>query len=259
VNRALEAAYAMLGLRPGADRETVERAYRRLIKEHHPDRLGGNGERASEINRAYTLIRKTPAYPPPVPIPQRTGRAERRGGGVFAFLIVGLVAVTSLIVFTAGGTGESPWASLQASIERGGETVVTSGPPRPGLEEPIATSLIDLAVADAVRLHESAETRSMAANSAECLRALRAEPSAARFDSCAAFDEAVSILETGRAGFQRGPFNAAAVSARQVAAGRLFSTDTFAVDSRLQQIRSRVQLALFPTIPDPPAADLNSL
>ncbi|QIL02183.1 J domain-containing protein [Sphingomonas sinipercae] len=256
MNGSLEAAYAMLGLRPGANRDAVEREYRRLIKEYHPDHAGGDGERAAEINRAYALIRKTPAHPPPVATYPQHSLQRRKLTGLSPFLGLALLIAAVLVGWNVAGNDEVSWTALGASFDgsAANETFINAQP-RPGLDEPLATRLIDLAVADAIRLHEAAEPRSMAANSAECLRALRADPSATRFDSCAAFDEAISILETGRAGFQRGPFNAASVSARQVAAGRLLSTDTFAVDSRLQQMRSRVQMTLFPRIPDPPRTE----
>ena len=50
-------AYAALGLEPGADAAAIEQAYRRLIKQHHPDRAGGDARRAAEINRAYRELR----------------------------------------------------------------------------------------------------------------------------------------------------------------------------------------------------------
>jgi curved DNA-binding protein CbpA len=49
---AERSAYAILGLRPGAGRAEVNDAYRRLMKRHHPDRPGGDSNRAAEINRA---------------------------------------------------------------------------------------------------------------------------------------------------------------------------------------------------------------
>jgi DnaJ family protein A protein 1 len=49
--------YAVLGLKPGADRDAIEQAYRSLIKRYHPDREGGDGKRAAEINRAYFELR----------------------------------------------------------------------------------------------------------------------------------------------------------------------------------------------------------
>jgi DnaJ like chaperone protein len=57
--------YSVLGVARGADERTVKRAYRKLISEHHPDRLGDLPEdlrrraeqRASEINAAYERIK----------------------------------------------------------------------------------------------------------------------------------------------------------------------------------------------------------
>src|SRR5947209_2482029 len=50
-------AYAALGLEPDADSAQIERAYKRLIKEHHPDRAGGDARRAAELKRAYRELR----------------------------------------------------------------------------------------------------------------------------------------------------------------------------------------------------------
>jgi len=57
--------YAVLGISRDADERAVKRAYRKLISEHHPDRLGDLPEdmrkraeaRASEINAAYERIK----------------------------------------------------------------------------------------------------------------------------------------------------------------------------------------------------------
>jgi DnaJ like chaperone protein len=57
--------YAVLGVTRDADERAVKRAYRKLISEHHPDRLGDLPEemrkraesRASEINAAYERIK----------------------------------------------------------------------------------------------------------------------------------------------------------------------------------------------------------
>ncbi len=58
--------YAVLGIDRSADERAVKRAYRKLISEHHPDRLGDLPEdmrrqaesRASEINAAYDRIKE---------------------------------------------------------------------------------------------------------------------------------------------------------------------------------------------------------
>ena len=57
--------YTVLGIEHGADERAIKRAYRKLISEHHPDRLGDLPEamrkqaeaRASEINAAYERIK----------------------------------------------------------------------------------------------------------------------------------------------------------------------------------------------------------
>lgn len=58
--------YAVLGLQPGADLSEVKRAWRRLVAEHHPDRLVARGlpadfiriatERMAAINAAYNEL-----------------------------------------------------------------------------------------------------------------------------------------------------------------------------------------------------------
>ena len=51
--------YAVLGLSPGCSADDIRRAYRRLAREHHPDRNGGAPEavrRAQEINGAHDLL-----------------------------------------------------------------------------------------------------------------------------------------------------------------------------------------------------------
>lgn len=57
-------SYAVLGLTPGASEREIKIAYRRLISQHHPDKLGDvpdelkrrAEERAREINAAYEKI-----------------------------------------------------------------------------------------------------------------------------------------------------------------------------------------------------------
>jgi DnaJ like chaperone protein len=61
-------AYKVLGVEPDADDATVKRAYRRLMNQHHPDKLLARGlpqsmasvaeERTLEIRGAYDTIRR---------------------------------------------------------------------------------------------------------------------------------------------------------------------------------------------------------
>jgi DnaJ like chaperone protein len=62
--------YAVLGIDRNADERAIKRAYRKLISEHHPDRLGDLPEdmrkraesRASEINAAYDRIKEARGF-----------------------------------------------------------------------------------------------------------------------------------------------------------------------------------------------------
>lgn len=61
----LRRSYAHLGVPLGADIEAVRSAWRRLVREHHPDRHAGHpelqqrgSERVKEINRAYEEIKR---------------------------------------------------------------------------------------------------------------------------------------------------------------------------------------------------------
>lgn len=64
--QALAGAHAVLGVEPGADDASVKRAYRRLMSQHHPDKLVSRGlpeemmqlatQKTQEIKAAYELI-----------------------------------------------------------------------------------------------------------------------------------------------------------------------------------------------------------
>lgn len=56
--------YKVLGVSPGADEETVKKAYKELVKKYHPDKYVNNpladlaAEKMKEINQAYDMIMK---------------------------------------------------------------------------------------------------------------------------------------------------------------------------------------------------------
>jgi hypothetical protein len=251
--------YAMLGLRPGAGRAEVDEAYRRLIKRYHPDRMGGDGSRAAEINRAYTILRQNlPAQahrtmPVPMPPPRRSAGRRRTG-----WLVVSLLLVAGIgAVATQGSRGIStrtayerplPWANSAESVPRAATQT--------DFDEPLHAAVIDQAIADAVKFHRAGDLDSTLAFSRACHNSLRAKPSLTWFDACAAFDEATLTLNSDNALADSGPFNGTAVIARQIAAARQLSGDPLSADSRLHAIRSRVDLALLPRIDEAAAPQL---
>ena len=68
----LSDAYKVLGVDEDADSKTVKRAYRKLMNEHHPDKLMAKGlppemmnvakEKSQEIQNAYDLIKKIKGF-----------------------------------------------------------------------------------------------------------------------------------------------------------------------------------------------------
>ena len=64
----LDAAYEILGIRPDVDGNALKRAYRRLMNQHHPDKLVARGmpeemvqlatQKSQEIREAYETIKK---------------------------------------------------------------------------------------------------------------------------------------------------------------------------------------------------------
>src|SRR5690348_11427861 len=92
-------AYAALGLEPDADSAAIEQAYKRLIKEHHPDREGGDARRAAEINRAYRDLRASRNLKDPLELNEEwaeDARARRLGWLGFAAIVV--VTATGLLL-----------------------------------------------------------------------------------------------------------------------------------------------------------------
>ncbi|MBW0145249.1 J domain-containing protein [Sphingomicrobium clamense] len=81
--------YAALGLDPDASKRDIRRAYRRLMREHHPDtHPGDGGARAREINAAHDILSdplrrrdydrlRAAATPDPAPAPVQPTRPVR--------------------------------------------------------------------------------------------------------------------------------------------------------------------------------------
>jgi len=66
------AAYKVLGVDASDDKATVKRAYRRLMSQHHPDKLVSKGlpeemiklatDKTQHIQKAYELIKETKGW-----------------------------------------------------------------------------------------------------------------------------------------------------------------------------------------------------
>ena len=245
-------AFTVLGLQPGADAAAVEQAYKRLIKQHHPDRVGGDSTRAAEINRAYRELRKGTAEIDPLEFNDRGG-ARRRPRWPVAALVAGAVIGGAML-----GMGPSvPRPNLSSADVRASPHAAPRSTPDP-IGGELHRDAIDDAVRDAIRIYRSGNESELAAASRQCQRSFRDEPGTRMLDRCAAFDDAVVGLQDRDPLRDAGPFAPLAVTGRQWSAASVLSDDSLAIDSRLDQIRLQVDLALVPHVAPiaPPAKDL---
>ena len=236
-------AYAILGLQPGADAGAVEQAYKRLIKQHHPDRQGGNAARAAEINRAYRELRRGTMKDP---LEFNDDIFGRRGSGlrwpVAALIIAGVVVL--LVLMTGPVARMIPQAGAHLPLGHVAPAAVAADP----MDQPIHLAAIDAAARQALRLSRTRDEMALADATSECHRDFQRNPSLRLFDRCAAFDDAVVQLQDRDPLRDQGPFAPLQVTGRQWSAASALSTDYLAIDSRLDQIRLRVELGLAPLI-----------
>ena len=240
--------YATLGLKPGADAAAIAKAYKRLIKRHHPDRAGGDVKRASEINRAYRELRLAGEAKEPLDLEfsEELRRGQSRSTQA-ALLLCALLLVLGLVTGLAQRN-----APLVQPV--GAARSPPSAQPLNMMERPISTEAINAGIGDAVRLWGSEDEIALAGQSRECHRRLRADPNLGQLDRCAAFDDAVILLQDRDPLRNTGPFSELAVTGRLMSGGTLLSDDYLAVDGRLDRVRLQVELALarkeLPRLPD---------
>jgi len=249
--RAEPSSYAVLGLEPGADPAAIERAYKKLIKRHHPDRAGGDARRAAEINRAYRELRGRQSLAEPLLIedeqPARGGNGWVRAAVavtvVLAALLLASGPVTAWVSALTNQTSRPVLGRLSPSAETGD-----------AMDRPLDGGALDKAVREALRMYRKGDEAALLRSSRECHRALRLSPTVGQLDRCAAFDDAVVELQNKDPSWDGGPFSQPAVTRRQWAAASALSNDYLAVDGRLNRIRLAVELALAPREPPPTAA-----
>ena len=234
-------AYAALGLEPNADSATIEAAYKRLIKEHHPDRKGGNAARAAEIIRAYREIRAERNLKDPLELnedwPVQAG--ESRAWVVIALL---LAIGAGLLVITQPSLSNAENSRPIADRVRGAPGVDDP------MDQPLHTAAIDRSVHNALQLARSSDEMALASASRDCHHILRSDPSLLQLDRCAAFDDAVVQLQDRDPLRDQGPFSELAVTGRLWSGATALSDDYVAIDGRLDRIRLRVELALAPVM-----------
>lgn len=270
---ASPASYAALGLPPGADRKSVDRAYRTLMKRHHPD-LGGDPARAASINHAYADITRPADAPvtPPSPVDlaaaiyqrrqavRREAKAGRRHRSrrplwfLLAAFVGGLAWVereelTDLF-------WQLKWEYFQPGSEAlpdgdivsagGGAGRVTLG------SAPIDNRIIAEAEQAARERLRQGSIGAASEASRECFISFYAAPSLARYDRCVAFDNAV-LLISGYGVADHGGFSAGAVTSRQMGAAKVLDSNFESIEIRLDRIR----LAMMRQLKDPAVAGIS--
>lgn len=235
-------AFDALGVEPDADSAEIEQAYRRLIKQHHPDREGGDARRAAEINRAYGELRGQRNLKDPLEL--HDDWPSSVGGGRAWLLVALLLAGTAgLLLFRAQS---SPFFAPERATGPAAFGTARAAPARGTMDRPLHLGAIDRAAQQALGLSKTSDEMSLAEVSIECHRRLRGDPTLLQFDRCVAFDDAVVQLEDRDPMRDQGPFSEIAVTGRLWSGASALSQDSLAIDARLDRIRSRVRLALVP-------------
>ena len=245
-------AFAILGLAPGADSASIEQAYKRLIKQHHPDREGGDATRAAEINRAYRELRGGKASVDPLQFNEDFAgfRRRRRWPLAAAFAVLGIGAAV-LVIGPSAPLAKVWKTSAQLPLTHAAKAATAIHDP---MNEALHTNVIDAAVQKALYLFRTKDEIALADASRDCEHRFRDNPGSMMLDRCAAFDDAVIGLQDRDPLRDGGPFAPLAVTGRQWSEASALSDDDLAIDDRLDRIRLRVELALAPQMA-PPAAN----
>lgn len=236
-------AFAALGLEPDADDAEIEQAYKRLIKEHHPDREGGDAHRASEINRAYRELRAKRDLKDPLELNDDRfdgPSAGRHGWPALVLMGLAAIAVLLLLVGPFGLSADALRSPVLHRFAAGHAKAAASD----AMDQPLHAAAIAAAAHRAQYLSRTRDEMALASASRDCHHALRNDPSLLQLDRCAAFDDAVVQLQDRDPLRDQGPFSELAVTGRLWSGATALSDDYVAIDSRLDRIRLQVEMAL---------------
>jgi hypothetical protein len=236
-------AYAALGLAPGADSSAIEQAYRKLIKEHHPDRQSGDSRRAAEIIEAYRELRAERNLKDPLELNDELAMPERSGLRWVAAALLLIAGIGALLLLTGP---LSSIAQPEGRHSKGLHRIAGAVAVDP-MDQPLHQAAIDTAALQALHLARTRDEMALASTSRDCHHLLRSAPSVLQLDRCAAFDDAVVQLEDRDPLRDQGPFSELAVTGRIWAGATALSDDSLAIDGRLDRIRLRVEEVIAPT------------
>ena len=238
-------AFAALGLEPDADDAEIEQAYKRLIKEHHPDREGGDAKRAAEINRAYRELRVNRNLQDPLELNQdrwEGRRSAHRGWPAFVLLAMAGIAILLIFASQLGLSADAVKSPVLHRFASARDKVARAD----AMDQPLHVSAITASAKRAQYLSRTRDEMALATASRDCHHELRNDPSLLQLDRCAAFDDAVVQLQDRDPLRDQGPFSELAVTGRLWSGASALSDDNVAIDSRLDRIRLQVELALMP-------------
>ncbi|MEA3078998.1 MAG: hypothetical protein QOF05_406 [Sphingomonadales bacterium] len=238
-------AYAALGLGPDADAAAIEQAYKRLIKEHHPDREGGDAHRAAEINRAYRELRFTRGLKDPLELNEEWAEGSstgRRSWPAFAVMALAGIAALMLVIGPLGPSADAVRSPVLRPFGAAQEKAIAADP----MDQPLHVAAIAAAAQRAQFLARTRDEMALASASRDCHHGLRSDPSLVQLDRCAAFDDAVVQLQDRDPLRDQGPFGELAVTGRLWSGATALSDDYVAIDGRLDRIRLQVEIALAP-------------
>ena len=234
-------AYAVLGLEPGADGAAIERAYKKLIKEHHPDRSGGDSVRAQELNRAYRELRASHRLKDDFSLhPQFPARTVGWSRTIWAAVLLMILGSAATILSLLSPTEIKGLGKVRLGVD-------DAAPKRVDImDRPLTEAAINEAALEALQLSRTKDEMALGRASRDCQRRLRQSRTIAQFDRCAAFDNAVILLQDRDPLRDKGAFSQIAVTGRLWSAAAVLSGDYVATDSRLRRIRVEVELFLAP-------------